>query len=111
MVVASSVKLKRSVPRVAMAVAVLSSAVLPQAAIAEAQSIALPGLRAFPESLTSTADGTLFIGRLGDGGIVRASSRSGDVAVFVPPGASETRPILGSPSAATPTTLSASPTD
>jgi sugar lactone lactonase YvrE len=78
-----------------MAVAVFSSAVSPQAAIAEAQSIALPGLRAFPESLTSTADGTLFIGRLGDGGIVRANSRSGDVAVFVPPGASETRSILG----------------
>jgi len=53
MVVASSVKLNRCVARVAMAVAVLSSAVSPQAAIAEAQSIALPGLRAFPESLTS----------------------------------------------------------
>jgi streptogramin lyase len=95
MVVASSFKLKRCVAWVAMAVAVLSSAVSAQAAIAEAQSIALPGLRAFPESLTSTADGTLFIGRLGDGGIVRANSRSGDVAVFVPPGASETRSILG----------------
>jgi len=95
MVVASSVESKRCVARVAMAVAVLSSAVSPQAAIAETQSIVLPGLRAFPESLTSTADGTLFIGRLGDGGIVRANSRSGDVAVFVPPGASETRSILG----------------
>ena len=95
MVVASSVKLKRCVARVAMVVAALSSAVSSQAAIAEAQSMALPGLRAFPESLTSTADGTLFIGRLGDGGIVRANSRRGDVAVFVPPGASETRSILG----------------
>src|SRR5580693_6247735 len=81
--------------RVAMAFAVLSSALSTQVAIAEAQSIALPGPRAFPESLTSTADGTLFIGRLGDGGIVRANSRSGDVAMFVPPGASETRSILG----------------
>src|ERR1700756_513176 len=81
--------------RVAMAVAVLSSALSTPATIAQAQSISIPGLRAFPESLTSTVDGTLFIGRLGDGGILRANSRSGDVAVFVPPGASETRSILG----------------
>ena len=50
----------------AIAVAVLSSATS-LTAIAETRSIALPGLRAFPESLTSTADGTLFIGRLGEG--------------------------------------------
>src|SRR5690348_15525805 len=95
MVAASSIKLKLCVARLAITVAVLSWVVAPQAAVADAQSIALPGLRAFPESLTSTADGTLFIGRLGDGGIVRADSRNGDVAVFVPPGASETRSILG----------------
>jgi hypothetical protein len=81
--------------RVAMAVAVLSAALSTPAAIAEAQSIALPGLRAFPESLTSTVDGTLFIGRLGDGGIVRANSRTGEVVVFVAPGESESRSILG----------------
>ena len=95
MVVASSIKLKPCAARLAVTVAVLSSVVAPQAAVADAQSIALPGLRAFPESITSTADGTLFIGRIGDGGIVRANSRSGDVEVFVPPGASETRSILG----------------
>src|ERR1700747_3717839 len=95
MVVASSIKLKPCVARLAVTVAGLSSVVAPQAAVADAQSIALPGLRAFPESITATADGTLFIGRIGDGGIVRANSRSGDVEVFVPPGASETRSILG----------------
>ena len=95
MVVAASIKLKRCVAWLAITVAVLSCVVAPQAAVADAQSIALPGLRAFPESITSTADGTLFIGRIGDGGIVRANSRSGDVEVFVPPGASETRSILG----------------
>jgi streptogramin lyase len=86
--------LRRRVAYLAIAVAVLSSATS-LAAIAETRSIALPGRRAFPESLTSTADGTLFIGRLGDGGIVRANARSGEVAVFVPPGASESRSILG----------------
>jgi hypothetical protein len=84
-------------PRIAylgFTVALLSSAFSPTA-IAETQSIALPGLRAFPESLTSTADGTLFIGRLGDGGIVRARARSGDVEVFVAAGVSESRSISG----------------
>jgi sugar lactone lactonase YvrE len=94
-VVASNIKLKLCVARLAITVAVLSCVVAPQAAVADAQSIALPGLRAFPESVTSTADGTLFIGRIGDGGIVRVNSRTGDVEVFVPPGASETRSILG----------------
>jgi sugar lactone lactonase YvrE len=86
--------LKRRVAYLAIAVAVLSAATS-LTVIAETRSIALPGLRAFPESLTSTADGTLFIGRVGDGGIVRANARSGEVAVFVPPGASESRSILG----------------
>jgi streptogramin lyase len=85
----------RHLMRVAVATAALSSAQSTHAANAEAQSIALPGLRAFPESLTSAADGTLFIGRLGDGGIVRANSRTGEVAVFVAPGASESRSISG----------------
>ena len=48
-------------------------------------SIALPGARAFPESITSTSDGTLFIGRLGEGGVVRANPRTGAVALFVSP--------------------------
>ena len=84
----------RRVAYVVLAVAVLSSA-MSRTAIAQTRSIALPGLRAFPESLTSTSDGTLFIGRLGDGGIVRANARSGEVAVFVAPGASESRSISG----------------
>ena len=86
--------MRRRVAHLATAVAVLSSATS-LTAIAETLSIALPGLRAFPESLTSTADGTLFIGRVGDGGIIRANARSGEVAVFVPPRASESRSILG----------------
>jgi sugar lactone lactonase YvrE len=86
--------LRRRIAYLASAVAVLSSATS-LTAIAETRSIALPGLHAFPESLTSTADGTLFIGRLGDGGIVRANARSGEVVVFVPPGASDSRSISG----------------
>ncbi len=57
--------------------------------------IALSGARAFPESITSTRDGTLFIGRLGEGGIVRANPRTGATALFVAPGASGSRSITG----------------
>jgi hypothetical protein len=35
------------------------------------ESISVPGTKAFPESITSTSDGALFVGRLGEGGIVR----------------------------------------
>src|SRR5260370_2942761 len=58
-------------------------------------SIALPGERAFPESITSTGDGTLFVGRLGEGGVVRADPRTGAAALFVAPGAAGSRSITG----------------
>src|SRR5260370_143065 len=58
-------------------------------------SIALPGARAFPESITSARDGTLFIGRLGDGGIIRANPRTGKASLFVAAGASGSRSITG----------------
>jgi sugar lactone lactonase YvrE len=41
------------------------------AAIGAPDSIALPGDRAFPESITSTRDGTLYTGSIAVGGIVR----------------------------------------
>ncbi len=58
-------------------------------------SIALPGARAFPESITSTPDGTLFIGRLGEGGIVRADPRTGVAELYVAPGTFGSRSITG----------------
>ncbi len=41
------------------------------AAMAAPESIALPGERAFPESITATRDGTLYTGSLASGGVVR----------------------------------------
>src|SRR6185503_7386235 len=84
-------------PRLGMAFAgaLFSSLFWMTAAEAEPLSIALPGARAFPESITSTRDGTLFIGRLGEGGIVRADPRTGAAALFVAPGASGSRSITG----------------
>ena len=58
-------------------------------------SIALPGKRAFPESITSTRNGTLFVGRLGEGGIVRVDPRTGAATLFVAPGAAGSRSITG----------------
>jgi sugar lactone lactonase YvrE len=58
-------------------------------------SIAVPGERAFPESITSARDGSLFVGRLGEGGIVRADPRTGATTVFVAPGAAGSRSITG----------------
>lgn len=62
---------------------------------AASRSIALPGRRAFPESITSARDGTLFVSRLGDGGVVRADPRTGGAALFVAPGAAGSRSITG----------------
>ena len=79
----------------ALATAVFSSALWMTTADPAPLSIPLPGARAFPESITTTRDGTLFIGRLGEGGIVRANPRTGEVALFVAPGASGSRSITG----------------
>jgi streptogramin lyase len=79
----------------ALATSVFSSVFWVTTADAAPSSIALPGARAFPESITSARDGTLFIGRLGEGGIVRANPRTGEVGPFVAAGASGSRSITG----------------
>ena len=65
------------------------------AATKQTESIPVPGKKAFPESITSTSDGALFVGRLGDGGIVRVQPRTAASTVFVQPGAAGSRSILG----------------
>jgi hypothetical protein len=66
-----------------------------EAAVQKVESIPIPGMKAFPESITSTTDGTLYVGRVGDGGIVRIKPRTAESTVFVRPGASGSRSILG----------------
>src|SRR5580692_4320200 len=58
-------------------------------------SLPIPGTKAFPESITSTTDGTLYVGRLGGGGIIRIKPHTRENAIFVQPGASGSRSILG----------------
>jgi hypothetical protein len=83
----------RCSPQLAILALVLSFTV--EAATQKVESIPVPGTKAFPESITSTSDGALFVGRLGDGGIVRVNPRTAESSVFIQPGASGSRSILG----------------
>ncbi len=83
----------RCLPKFAFLALVLSFTV--QAATQQVESIPVPGTKAFPESITSTSDGVLFVGRVGDGGIVRVNPRTAESTVFVQPGAAGSRSILG----------------
>jgi streptogramin lyase len=58
-----------------------------KAAAQNVESISVPGTKAFPESITSTTDGTLYVGRLGDGGVVRIKPHTHENVIFVQPGA------------------------
>lgn len=83
----------RCSPQLATLALVVSVSV--QAATRKVESIPVPGARAFPESITSTSEGFLFVGRVGDGGIVRVKPRTAESTVFVQPGAAGSRSILG----------------
>jgi hypothetical protein len=83
----------RCSPQLAILALVLTFTV--QAATQKVESIPVPGTKAFPESITSTSDGALFVGRLGDGGIVRVKPRTAESTVFIQPGASGSRSISG----------------
>src|SRR5579864_8893875 len=80
-------------PQLAFLALVLSFTV--EAATQKVESIPVLGKKAFPESITSTSNGVLFVGRVGDGGIVRVNPRTSESSVFIQPGASGSRSILG----------------
>ena len=61
---------------------------------AVAAPILVPGDRAYPESLSASSDGTLYIGRAGDGGIVRKRPDSPSE-IWIAPGAFGSRSIFG----------------
>lgn len=58
-------------------------------------SIALPGDRAFPENITATRDGTIYIGSLGSGGVIRVEARSNQAKPWIKPGAFGTHSVFG----------------
>src|SRR5579864_6791645 len=86
-------RLVRYSPQLAILALLLNFTV--QAATQMVESIPIPGTKAFPESVTSKSDGTLYVGRLGDGGIVRIKPHTRENAIFVQPGALGSRSVLG----------------
>ena len=64
-------------------------------AFAAPASIGLPGDRVFPESITSTQDGTLYVGSLGSGGIIRIKRGAAKAELWIKPGAFGSRSIFG----------------
>jgi sugar lactone lactonase YvrE len=57
--------------------------------------ITLPGTRVFPESITSTADGTLIVGSLGHGDILRIAPGKTVAEEWIKPGAGGLNGVLG----------------
>lgn len=57
--------------------------------------IVLPGERAYPESVTSTSDGTVYIGSLGSGGIWRAGQGARHAQPWIKPGAQGSHSVFG----------------
>jgi sugar lactone lactonase YvrE len=57
--------------------------------------ITLPGTRVFPESITSTADGTLIVGSLGHGNVSRIPPGSTTAEEWIKPGTGGLNQILG----------------
>ncbi len=65
------------------------------AAPAGATVVELPESSPFPESVTSTADGTLYVSSISNGGVVRAKPSASKAEVFIKPGDFETRSTFG----------------
>jgi streptogramin lyase len=57
--------------------------------------ITLPGTRVFPESITSTADGSLIVGSLGHGNILRIAPGQTVATEWIKPGTGGLNKVLG----------------
>ncbi len=57
--------------------------------------ITLPGTRVFPESITSTTDGTLFAGSLGHGNVLRIGRDKINAVEWIKPGTGGLNSVLG----------------
>ncbi len=55
----------------------------------------LPGDRAFPESLTSKQDGTLFVGSFAEGGVLKLAPGAAKAEPWIKPGANDSRSTFG----------------
>jgi sugar lactone lactonase YvrE len=77
-----------------LAVALLAGTVAVVAAQTTTE-ITLPGTRVFPESITSTADGTLIVGSLGHGNVLRIAPGKTEAEEWIKPGTGGLNSVLG----------------
>lgn len=66
-----------------------------EAPAAPPAEISIPGTQVFPESITSTADGTLYIGSVGKAQIYRVPPGAATAEVFIQPGTGGMNQIFG----------------
>jgi sugar lactone lactonase YvrE len=57
--------------------------------------VTLPGDHAFPESITTTGDGTMFISNIAGGGVLKVKPGASMAEPFIAPGAYDTRSTFG----------------
>ncbi|MBS0578139.1 MAG: hypothetical protein JSR36_02630 [Proteobacteria bacterium] len=62
---------------------------------AHAANIELSGKQVYPESLSADADGTLYIGSAGDGGVLKVAPGTTDAVPWIAPAAYGSRSVLG----------------
>jgi len=74
---------------------IIALAVTFDATAAAIESVALPGERAFPESISSSKDGTLYVSNLANGGITRIEPHSSEAKVWIEPGTFGTHSTFG----------------
>jgi sugar lactone lactonase YvrE len=89
--------LSNCIDRVTRALAIVALIVI-VAGTCAAQNITeitLPGTRVFPESITSTADGTLIVGSLGHGNVMRIGPGKTTAEEWIKPGAGGLNNVLG----------------
>jgi streptogramin lyase len=73
----------------------MAGSLLASSALAVSASIGLPGDRVFPENISSTKDGTLYVGSLGAGGVIRIKPGAAKAEIWIKPGAFGSRSIFG----------------
>jgi sugar lactone lactonase YvrE len=81
-------------PALFLALAALIASPIANAAD-QVKQIALPGDRAYPESIAAASDGTLYISSIASGGIWRIKPGAAKTEQWIAPGAFDTRSTLG----------------
>jgi sugar lactone lactonase YvrE len=83
----------RYVPRMGLAAVIAVGCTV--AAAAAPSVITIPGSKAYPESITSASDGTIYAGSFAEGGVSRVSPGASHAEPWIKPGAYGTRSTLG----------------